>query len=60
MELPYTTYWYKQDHENIIREYEHDVDIYGTDQDTISSIYTAKDAALLYEESLNCQEEKEQ
>ena len=39
-------------------EDEHYHDVYGTDQDTISSIYPAQDAALLYEENQDCQDGK--
>ena len=58
MQLPYFTYWYKHDHDTVIQDYEHDPDIYDSDDYTVSSIYPAQDAALLYEENLTCQEEK--
>ena len=56
MQLIYPTYWYKNNYGSIIEEYEHYHDVYGTDQDTISSIYPAQDAALLYEENQDCQD----
>ena len=58
MQLIYDTYWYKNDYGNIIEDYEHYHDVYGTDQDTISTMYPAQDAALLYEELQDCQDEK--
>ena len=56
MQLPYVTYWYKQNHDTVIEEYEHEPDIFNDFDYTVSSIYPAQDAALLYEESQTCQE----
>ena len=58
MQLIYPTYWYKNNYGSIIEEYEHYHDVYGTDQDTISSIYPAQSTALLYEEIQDCQDGK--
>ena len=58
MQLIYETYWYKNNYGEVIEEYEHYHDVYGTDQDTISTMYPAQDAALLYEEIQDCQDGK--
>ena len=56
MQLIYETYWYKNNYGQIIEDYEHYHDVYGNDQDTISSIYPAQSTALLYEEIQDCQD----
>ena len=58
MQLIYETYWYKNNYGEVIEEYEHYHDVYGTDQDTISTMYPVQSTALLYEENQDCQEEK--
>ena len=58
MQLIYETYWYKNNYGEVIEEYEHYHDVYGTDQDTISTMYPVQSTALLYEENQDCQDGK--